>query len=179
MDVVANPPTLARGSVSHAVGQGEPPDLGRRSTRHRAGPWWRGQNAHTWDSVALALACRLVAIDLPGHGHSGWRPDRNCPPIPNPQTLAHVMDEMELQAVTFVGMSLGGLTGIALASKRPDLVRRLMLIDVTPGVRNMDDNLSASQRGATTLVGVVGCSLPGRRWWTPQSQPRPREAVKA
>src|SRR5262249_37649928 len=29
------------------------------------------QNAHTWDTVAMALQPRpLVAIDLPGHGHS-------------------------------------------------------------------------------------------------------------
>src|SRR3954453_12903429 len=29
------------------------------------------QNAHTWDTVAMALRPRpLVAIDLPGHGHS-------------------------------------------------------------------------------------------------------------
>ena len=29
------------------------------------------QNAHTWDTVALALGRPLVAVDLPGHGHSG------------------------------------------------------------------------------------------------------------
>ncbi len=30
-----------------------------------------GQNAHTWDTVALALGRPLLAVDLPGHGHSG------------------------------------------------------------------------------------------------------------
>jgi len=34
-----------------------------------------GQNAHTWDSVAMALDLPLVAVDLPGHGHSDWRED--------------------------------------------------------------------------------------------------------
>ncbi len=34
-----------------------------------------GQNAHTWDTVALALGRPLVAIDLPGHGHSDWPGD--------------------------------------------------------------------------------------------------------
>ena len=34
-----------------------------------------GQNAHTWDSVAMALNRPLIAIDLPGHGHSDWRAD--------------------------------------------------------------------------------------------------------
>src|SRR4051812_12077206 len=33
------------------------------------------QNAHTWDTVAMALGVSLVAVDLPGHGHSGWRDD--------------------------------------------------------------------------------------------------------
>ena len=27
-----------------------------------------GQNAHTWDTVAMALDRPLVAVDLPGHG---------------------------------------------------------------------------------------------------------------
>jgi len=33
-----------------------------------------------------------------------------------------------------VGMSLGGLTSIALAARHPELVPRLVLVDVTPGV---------------------------------------------
>ena len=33
------------------------------------------QNAHTWDTVALALGRPALAVDLPGHGHSGWRDD--------------------------------------------------------------------------------------------------------
>src|SRR5580692_6396207 len=34
------------------------------------------QNAHTWDTVAMALDRSLVAIDLPGHGHSDSPGDR-------------------------------------------------------------------------------------------------------
>jgi pimeloyl-ACP methyl ester carboxylesterase len=33
-----------------------------------------------------------------------------------------------------VGMSLGGITAVVLAARHPDLVPRLVLIDVTPGV---------------------------------------------
>src|SRR5438309_7187926 len=32
------------------------------------------QNAHTWDTVALALDRPLLALDLPGHGHSDAGP---------------------------------------------------------------------------------------------------------
>ncbi len=93
------------------------------------------QNAHTWDTVALALDRPLIAPDLPGHGHSdspasgvGTRPDANA------VDLAEVIDELAPQAAVTVGMSLGGLTAIALAAARPDLVRRLVLVDITPGV---------------------------------------------
>ena len=33
------------------------------------------QNAHTWDTVALALGRPLLAVDLPGHGHSDAGPE--------------------------------------------------------------------------------------------------------
>ena len=40
------------------------------------------QNAHTWDTMALALGRPLLAVDLPGHGHSDWRPGRDyAPPV--------------------------------------------------------------------------------------------------
>ncbi len=41
------------------------------------------QNAHTWDTVALALNRPLLAIDLPGHGHSDWRSDHSYFPVEN------------------------------------------------------------------------------------------------
>jgi pimeloyl-ACP methyl ester carboxylesterase len=92
-----------------------------------------GQNAHTWDTVALALGCPLVAIDLPGHGHSdGPAPDR-------PRTAGFAADvvtamrSLAPDAGVLVGMSLGGLTAIVAAATAPDLVRSLVLVDVLPG----------------------------------------------
>ena len=41
------------------------------------------QNAHTWDTVALALDRPLLAIDLPGHGHSSHRDDHMYWPSEN------------------------------------------------------------------------------------------------
>ena len=45
------------------------------------------QNAHTWDTVALALDRPLVAVDLPGHGHSAHRDDHAYWPAENAATL--------------------------------------------------------------------------------------------
>jgi pimeloyl-ACP methyl ester carboxylesterase len=92
------------------------------------------QNAHTWDTVALALDRPLLAIDLPGHGHSDGGPDGSLSVASNGEDLATVVAVLAPDAVGVVGMSLGGLSSIALAAHAPDLVRKLVLVDVTPGV---------------------------------------------
>jgi pimeloyl-ACP methyl ester carboxylesterase len=92
------------------------------------------QNAHTWDTVALALDRPLVAIDLPGHGHSDGGPEGITSVGSNGRDLAVVVAELAPEARGVVGMSLGGMSSIALADHAPDLVRKLALIDVTPGV---------------------------------------------
>jgi pimeloyl-ACP methyl ester carboxylesterase len=93
-----------------------------------------GQNAHTWDTVALALNIPLIAVDLPGHGHSSWREDATYSPQGMAQDIAQVMELHAKNAVAIVGMSLGGLTCLALANARPELVPHLVLVDITPGV---------------------------------------------
>ncbi len=92
------------------------------------------QNAHTWDTVALALNRPLVAIDLPGHGHSSHRDDHLYWPSENAIAVERAVRELAPDARVLVGMSLGGLTALALTERAPDLVRRLVLVDVTPGV---------------------------------------------
>ena len=92
------------------------------------------QNAHTWDTVALALDLPLAAIDLPGHGHSDHRDDGPFSPRANAVDVAVAIRALAPDARMVVGMSLGGLTSIALTAQAPELVRRLTLVDVTPGV---------------------------------------------
>jgi pimeloyl-ACP methyl ester carboxylesterase len=91
------------------------------------------QNAHTWDTVALALGRPLVTIDLPGHGHSDASPEALSPQS-NARAVAAAVRALAPQAKVVVGMSLGGLTTIALAAEAPDLVRQMVLVDITPGV---------------------------------------------
>jgi pimeloyl-ACP methyl ester carboxylesterase len=92
------------------------------------------QNAHTWDTVALALDRPLIALDLPGHGHSAHRDDHAYWPAENAATIEDAVRSLAPDARVVVGMSLGGLTALALADRAPDLVRQLVLVDVTPGV---------------------------------------------
>jgi pimeloyl-ACP methyl ester carboxylesterase len=92
------------------------------------------QNAHTWDTVALALGRPLLAVDLPGHGHSDGGPDGLISVDSNGADLATVVAQLAPEARGVVGMSLGGMSSIALAAHAPELVRALVLVDITPGV---------------------------------------------
>jgi pimeloyl-ACP methyl ester carboxylesterase len=92
------------------------------------------QNAHTWDTVALALGRPLLAPDLPGHGHSDGGPDGLVSARSNGRDLAAVVRQLAPEARGVVGMSLGGMSSIALAAQAPELVRALVLVDITPGV---------------------------------------------
>jgi len=94
-----------------------------------------GQNAHTWDTVALALQRPLVAVDLPGHGHSDWPGDSpSLDPRAMADDVALVVAALAPSAHAVVGMSLGGATSLVMAERHRDLVPRLLLVDITPGV---------------------------------------------
>jgi pimeloyl-ACP methyl ester carboxylesterase len=111
-----------------------------------------GQNAHTWDTVIIGVGEPALAVDLPGHGHSAWRDDGDYSPRRNAATLAPVLHELAPNAELVVGMSLGGLTAIALAATAPDLVRELVLVDVTPSSLQRHAELTDDQRGTVALM---------------------------
>jgi pimeloyl-ACP methyl ester carboxylesterase len=111
-----------------------------------------GQNAHTWDSVVMALGRPAVAIDLPGHGHSSWRDDRDYWPWANAEAVATAMQRLAPSPRAVVGMSLGGLTTIRLAAEHRDLVERAVIVDVTPGVGQNLPGMTDEQRGSTQLT---------------------------
>jgi len=92
------------------------------------------QNAHTWDTVLLALGRPAVAIDLPGHGHSDNGANGYADLEVNARDIATVIRKLAPKAKAVIGMSLGGLTTILLAKQDPEVVRSVVLVDVTPGV---------------------------------------------
>jgi pimeloyl-ACP methyl ester carboxylesterase len=104
------------------------------------------QNAHTWDTVALALDRPLVAVDLPGHGHSDRPRAGFADASGHAQDVSVAVRELAARARAVVGMSLGGMTTLALAAQAPELVRSVVLVDVTPGV---------DEAKATTITAFI------------------------
>lgn len=97
-----------------------------------------GLNAHTWDMTIAVLGRPALAIDLPGHGHSAWRADGDYRPRTNARPVAEAIAALAPEAIAVAGQSLGGLTTIAVAEASPELVRRLGLVDISPGLRFED-----------------------------------------
>lgn len=75
---------------------------------------------------------RVLAPDLPGHGRSP-----PLPPEPSLEALAEAvlawMDEINVPEAEIVGHSLGGRVGLVARARAPERVRRLELLDITPG----------------------------------------------
>jgi pimeloyl-ACP methyl ester carboxylesterase len=110
------------------------------------------QNAHTWDTVLLALRVPALAVDLPGHGHSDRRVDRDYGPWQNAEAVASLIESVAPTARCVVGMSLGGATTIRLAGRRPDLCRRAVIVDVTPQINDPSRQLTTAERGTVSLI---------------------------
>ena len=92
------------------------------------------QNAHTFDTVALALQRPAVAIDLPHHGHSDASFYGARAPLEHASDVAAAISELTIPPLPLVAMSYGGLVGIVIAHEHPELISQLVLIDITPGV---------------------------------------------
>jgi pimeloyl-ACP methyl ester carboxylesterase len=93
-----------------------------------------GLNAHTWDTMTLDLGVPTLAIDLPGHGDSSWRDDATYTARTLAADIAFALGKWTSAPQMLVGQSLGGLTAAAVAAAHPELVREVIVVDITPGI---------------------------------------------
>lgn len=119
-----------------------------------------GLNAHSFDPTVLALGRPALAIDLAGHGRSDWRADANYRPELLAADVVVALETLAPGPVVLVGHSLGALTAIVVASLRPEAIRSLVLIDLTPGVTPASDAAGvtafiAGQRAFDSIGEIV------------------------
>jgi esterase len=89
-------------------------------------------SATNWRSVARALAAtRTVhALDLRNHGASPWAQTMTYPEMADDVHQYIVSNGLQQAAV--MGHSMGGKTAMALALAHPDLIERLIVVDIAP-----------------------------------------------
>lgn len=81
-----------------------------------------------WSSLRdLGRDHRCFALDFPGHGESRFAGHSTI--VRLAETVAAFCDDVGLGEITLFGHSMGGSVAAELALLRPDLVRRLVLVD--------------------------------------------------
>lgn len=85
-----------------------------------------GTDLRLWDAVLPLLpGIRAIRFDKRGHGLSSCGPQDGIDGFAD--DAAALIEAVAGGPVVFIGLSIGGMIGQALASRRPDLVRALVL----------------------------------------------------
>ena len=88
------------------------------------------QHGGVFDELARSLAergRRVVAVDLRGHGASGYEPPWNVDT--HVGDLLETTSQLGIGAAAWIGHSFGAATSAALAARAPERVRSLILLD--------------------------------------------------
>lgn len=93
-----------------------------------------GCDLSMWDALAEHLAAqgRVLRYDQRGHGRSE-APAGPYTVAELAADAARLIDELELGAVTWIGLSMGGMVGQELALRHPEKVQALVLANTTSG----------------------------------------------
>ena len=106
------------------------------------------QNAHMWDFTALAFCDRyhIVAVDQRGHGDSDWAPNGEYDRTSYVSDVGQVVDNLGMDKLVLMGLSLGGSNAVAYAAANPERLRALVVVDVGP------ESSGAGERAVNAFV---------------------------
>ena len=93
-------------------------------------------NAHNFDGLAAHLTndYHVMSIDVRGRGDSAWGPSVEYAPPIYVSDLSVMLETLEIERVTLIGTSMGGIISMIFAGGYPHRVARLVLNDIGPEV---------------------------------------------
>ncbi|QNN63891.1 alpha/beta fold hydrolase [Leucobacter denitrificans] len=95
------------------------------------GLFGRGRNFATI-AGALAPEVQSLLVDLPNHGKSAWTAEFDYAEMAD-LTAEHLRADFAASGpIDIVGHSMGGKVAMVLALRHPDLVRKLVVVDIAP-----------------------------------------------
>ena len=112
-------------------------------------------SAESWSALRPRLAAghRVLAVDLPGHGHSSSPGDPARYALARfADDLATVLDVLEVPHAAILGYSLGARAALAFAARHPARVEALALVSASPGIA--DDTTRAERAAADAALAA-------------------------
>ena len=130
-----------------------------------------GTTLEMWGPQAETLAERyqVLLYDTRGHGQSSLTPGPYTVPGLGDDALA-LLDKLSIDQVHFCGLSLGGLTGQAIALKAPERLLSLTLANTSahiPGPEMWNTRIAKVQEGGMDVIADATME----RWFTPTCAP--------
>ena len=114
-----------------------------------------GACAADWGSIAATLAqdYRLIIPDLRGHGWS-TDPATSFSTLRSSDDISALLNSLGLRSVRAIGLSMGGMVLLHLASREPDRISSMVLVS---SASQLPDQARGISRGATmeTLPSVT------------------------
>jgi len=91
-------------------------------------------HAHAWDTLSIALQphFHVYALDQRGHGDSDPATVYNA--VASFDDLNGVIDQLGLSSVVLIGLSMGGRNAMYFTSRRPEIVQKLVIVDIGPEI---------------------------------------------
>jgi esterase len=91
-------------------------------------------HAHAWDTLSIALQphFHVYAVDQRGHGESD--PADTYSAVAAFADISGVVDQLGLTSLVLVGLSMGGRNAMYFTAKRPELVQKLVVVDIGPEI---------------------------------------------
>ena len=92
------------------------------------------QQAHSWDFVSLALSNHYhsIVLDQRGHGDSDWAPGGDYSVEAQQKDLDAFVQALSLNNFNLIGHSMGGRNACVWASRHPNTLKSLVIVDTGP-----------------------------------------------
>ena len=98
---------------------------------------------------AFATRCRVIAIDLLGHGRSDAPVDPHRYGIEHcAQDVLAVLDHLGINQAGVLGYSMGGRLALFLTTAAPDRIHALILVSTSPGLREAAERRARAEQDA-------------------------------
>lgn len=116
-----------------------------------------GSRGLDWQPQIMALKnhFRIITVDFPGHGESApSKPSLTMADLA--KEVVKVLDQLELESVNVVGLSLGGMVGFQMAVDYPHRLKSMVIVNSAPGLGKQSGKLKRQLWLRKFILRLVG-----------------------